>query len=177
MDLWLRRRGVNPKDIPELVAAKLGEDIDKPKTRSRTARSPMEPREQLPEDGPSVESLLDWTLRDITDEYGSMDKFMDHLNARRKIADARRLELANAANEGLLVPRAFVATHVVALIDATYRRLLSDTAVTIAARLQSMVRADTSLEELQRTTRDLIESQLQPLKAQAIKTIREGDSK
>lgn len=112
----------------------------------------------------NIEDLLDLTFRDIAARYGTVPGFTDWLDARRKVADIRRLELRNAESEGRLIQRDFVRTHVFGYLNAVNLRLLRDTPRTLAQRVRALVRSDATTEELEAEIRERISSQLRNAK-------------
>jgi hypothetical protein len=120
-----------------------------------------------------LEALGDLTLREITESYGSLTGFVDHVEARKKIAETHRIELQNAQTEGDLISRDLVRTHVFGMIDAVQRRLLTDTVKTVASRVFQLVKAGETLEEAERVAHDLVSSTLAPLKTSAARTLRD----
>jgi hypothetical protein len=91
---------------------------------------------------------------------------------RRRIAEARRLELANAEREGHLVSRQLVHTHVVGTMHAAFERLLRDTPRSLVARLYALAKAGESVEQGEATARELISTTLQPAVDQMIRSAK-----
>lgn len=124
------------------------------------------------ESAPDIEEILDLTLREIVDRWGSAPEFKDWLDARKKLADIREKDLKNGESEGRLISRQLVKTHVFGAIEATSRRLLIDAPKQISRRLYGMARSGASIEEAEKVTRDAIGSQLRPMKATAVRVIK-----
>ena len=76
--------------------------------------------------------------------------------------------------KGELLDREYVRQHVIGLIDAANRRLLRDVPRTVAARVMAAARAGTSIEDCEATVRDILESQLRPLRDSAVKAVSAG---
>jgi hypothetical protein len=123
-----------------------------------------------PED---IDQLGELTLNEIVERYGSLQGFLDYVDARKKIAEIHRLELQNAETEGDLISRDLVRTHVFGMIDAVFRRMLTDTVKTVAGRIFQLVKADGTLEEAEAVAQDLVSATLAPLKTSAARTLRE----
>jgi hypothetical protein len=120
-----------------------------------------------------VALYLDMTLREIVLEHGTAPAFVDFLDARKCISDITEKDLKNAERVGRLIPREFVRAHVFAHIDAGYRRLLTDTAATIARRCYAAARTGQTIEEGEALVRELIGSQLQLTKTATVRSLRE----
>lgn len=121
-----------------------------------------------------IEAYADMTLRELTDRFGTTTKFKDWLDARKKIADIREKDLKNAETEGSLIERELVKVHVFGAIEAANRKLLNDSPKTIARRIYAAVNGGIPLEESERTVRDIIGSQLQPVKLHAARALRDA---
>jgi len=124
-----------------------------------------------------VALYLDMTLRKIVLEHGTAPAFVDFLDARKRISDITEKDLKNAERIGRLIPREFVRAHVFAHIDAGYRRLLTDTAATIARRCYAAARAGQTIEEGEALVRELIGSQLQRTKTAIVHALRDEAEK
>lgn len=95
------------------------------------------------------------------------------LTRRKREAEARRLELANAITEGKVISRALVETHVIGLINAQNLRLLRETAQTIAVHAHSMARLQSvSVPEIKTMVRDQISRALATTKDRAVRALR-----
>lgn len=114
----------------------------------------------------------DWTLRRITDVYGTHTKFIRWLDARKKLADIKEKDLKNEETEGKLIERELVKTHVFAAIDSVFRRLLSDSPKKLARTIYAAAKSGRPVEEAEKLIRDDISSQLTPLKLRAAQVLR-----
>ena len=121
-----------------------------------------------------VEEYADWTLRQISDQFGTVTAFKDWLDARKKQVAIREKELRNSEIEGTLIPRDAVRTHVFGHIDGVNRRLLQDLPKTIARRVYALARSDTPVEDAERLVREILSSELRPLKERVARTLREA---
>lgn len=147
------------------------EDDDAPPAAAKPKRSP--PAAATTYDATvSVESLLDMTVRQITDRHGSLTACADFVDLRKDVAATKRLELQNAETEGRLIPRDLVATHVFGAIEAMNRRLLSDTAKSLALLITSAVKNDETLEQIETRIRDDISTHLRFVKTTAARVLR-----
>lgn len=123
---------------------------------------------------PDIESLADLTLRELIERYGTETQFKDWLDALKKIEDIREKRLKNEETEGRLIERELVKTHVFGAIEASNRRLLGDAPKTIARRVYAQAKSGTTLEEAESTVREIISSQLRPVKATAARVLRDA---
>lgn len=127
-----------------------------------------------PWDRIDVEQYADWTLRQISDQFGTVTAFKDWLDARKKQVSVREKELKNWEAEGMLIPRDAVRTHVFGAIDGVNRRLLQDVPKTIARRVYALAKSDTPVEDAEKLTREIISSELRAVKERASKALRSG---
>lgn len=163
---WCTARGIDPRVLHDIV-------VSKP-AASRAAPSP-EPKRSKPDSNARsipLDGLLDLTLRQITDRFGSQQGFADFLDQRKKLADTLARELQVDRDRGLLVPRAFVEMHVFGLIDGAWRRLLQDMPRPLAAEIYSLSKSGAPIEDAIRVTQRSVSSQLQHVKDRAAKSVR-----
>ena len=120
----------------------------------------------------NVDALGELTIREVVKRFGTAQGFRDWLQALKQIEDTREKRLRNEETAGRLISRELVETHVFGAIDATNRRLLSDLPKTIARRLSSLAKGGSSTEDAEHIVRELISSQLKPVKTQAAKALR-----
>lgn len=92
------------------------------------------------------------------------------------MAATKKLELANAEAEGRLIPRDFVATHMLGYVERVHRQLLRDTAITVARRVAAQARAGETAEQMEATARDLISQQLEALRATMVRLVGEQET-
>lgn len=123
-------------------------------------------------DQSDIDRMEDLTLREITDRFGTVTAFKDWLDARKKLSDIREKDLKNEEAEGQLIARDLVEHHVFGAIENANRQLLADAPKTIARRLYAMARSGATMEEAERVVRDIISSQLRPVKATAARVLR-----
>lgn len=123
-----------------------------------------------------ITEYMDMTLREVLAKFGTVRMFKDWLEASLKIENVKAKQLDTEERQRKLMRRDYVQTYVLGAVDATLRRLLSDVPRTIASRIASAVKSGATLEENTATVRELLESQLAPMKAQAAKAVRKGGS-
>lgn len=156
-------------------------------TKSPTTPRPRRPAQKAPpriesepgdaEDDPGdaddVEALIgQLTIDEVVRRFGTRAKFRAWLDARKKLEDIREKELKNDETLGRLIERELVKTHVFGAIEAGNRRLLGDTPKTLARRLYALAKSGAPVEEAEAVVREVISSQLQPVKATAARVLR-----
>lgn len=143
----------------------------KRRTASDITREQGDTAPEFDADGFAAE-LGGMTLQQICDQFGTIRRFIDHLDAFQKEQRAKGLWLANEQTEGRLIERELVEHHLFGFIDSVFKRLLTDAAKTIAARTQNMTRTNSSTEDIEREVRELLSTQLEPMKATAARALR-----
>jgi hypothetical protein len=126
-----------------------------------------------PPSSKDLKALGDFTPEDFIERYGSLQGFVDHVDARKKIAETQRVELQNAETASRLISRELVTTHVQSFVDALRRALLTETSSALIRRTYSMFAAGASIEEAQRSAVEILTAELTPLKAAAVRALRE----
>ena len=154
---YLVGKGVDPTQV-ELGPAKRVE-----KARAKVEKAEADPGFEGPA---NIDEILEWKFRDIIDRFGGAPGFSDWLDARKRIGDIQALELKNAESQGRVIRRELVRAHIFGALDGVCRRLLLDASRTGARKLYSACRSGTPLEEAEKILRDLIGSQLEPLRDQ-----------
>jgi hypothetical protein len=135
--------------------------------------APPAPGQQL-----DVEAMLDLTLREIIALYGSVPAAGQILDLVRKGVDIREREIKIAVQLKKLVSRELVRTSVFAHLEGAYRRLFTETAVTIARRVHALGRSGQPVEDAEQLARDLLRQTIQPAKTAIVRALRTfgGDS-
>lgn len=119
-----------------------------------------------------VSAVADMTIRQVVEKFGTVTAFKDWLQALRTIEDVREKNLRNAETDGNLISVHLVKTHVMGAIEQAFRRLLTDAAKTIARRLYSAAKSGVPIEDAEQLVRDIISSQLKPIKDASARTLR-----
>ncbi len=112
-------------------------------------------------------------LGDAANAERAFGRFVRWLEARKRMSEIREKDLKNEEKTKKLIPREFVATHVFAFIDSVLKKLLQDTAPTIARRIHEAARAGVAVEQCEQISRDLIGKALRDLKNDSIAGLRE----
>ncbi|HET9954162.1 MAG TPA: hypothetical protein VFQ61_06650 [Polyangiaceae bacterium] len=123
-----------------------------------------------------LNEIADMTLRQIGAAFGTVTGFRDWLEARRKLEELREKELRNAEADGKLISIKLVRTHVFGAIESGNRRLLTDSPKTITRRLYAAARSDVPMEEAEQMVREIISSQLKPVKETAVRVLRDSSA-
>ena len=166
------RRG-NDEKAPSQRAAK---GISTPKRSTRKAPSATSLAALAPpeEGAGSTEDLeeLAQALRPLVRRFGTETAFAKWLDQLKKIEDIREKRLKNDETVRTLVQRDAVKQFGFAYIDAAQKLILRDAARTIAMRLYAMAKVGEPMEEAERTARELLGSNLRPMRAAFEKALR-----
>lgn len=119
-----------------------------------------------------IETYAHLTLHELVQRFGTKTGLKDWLDARKKIADIREKDLKNDETVGRLIERELVKTHVFGAIEAGNRRLLRDVPRTIVLRLYALAKSGAPAEEAEKSVREIISSQLRPVKDKAGRVLR-----
>lgn len=149
-------------------------EAGKPATpdRSHTPALAVPPAGQQPLDDPppvheipkDVARFMDWTLRDIVTQYGTMTAFNDFLKATKTVADIVEKDLKNAKSRGELVSRHVVKVGVIDPIEAAHINLLTDGAKSMATRSAALLAAGKTADELETYLAKAIGKFIKPVK-------------
>lgn len=115
---------------------------------------------------PNDERLLQMTLGDVVERYGSIQGFADHVDVVKKMHEIERIELQNSETRGELVERALVQ-KVFGALDGANRKMLLDAPRTIARRLAQDVDGGASTEAIEQGVRELLTKALDGVKLAA----------
>jgi hypothetical protein len=118
-----------------------------------------------------IEAFADMTVREVVDRFGTARRFRDYLDARKRIEDVRKTKLDNDETEGRLISRELVQQHVFGAIEASHMRLLQDLPKSAAIRVNSAFKATATVEDIERIIRELIATQLRPVKTTVRRTM------
>lgn len=119
-----------------------------------------------------VSEVADMTIRQVVAKFGTVTAFKDWLAALRTIEDVREKNLRNAETDGNLISIRLVRTHVMGALESGNRRLLSDSPKTIVRQVYAAAKSDVPIEEVEHLVREIISSQLKPMKDAAAKSLR-----
>jgi hypothetical protein len=182
---WLAARGVKipkadraptrpkkPASVPPPAPTK---PADNRKSRSSKPTAPG-PDDELPElefgvGSPEDLEAIAETIRPLLERFGTERAFRDWLLALKEIETIREKRLSNEEAEGLLIYRELVRTHVYGRIEACHRRLLGDVPKTLTRRVYALAKNGTPIEEAEAVVRELVGSQLDPMKVAVDRTL------
>lgn len=146
----------------------------KPELRAARARQPRreQPTPAAPSAGADEKPLEELTVREVAERFGTTQAFKDYLDALKKVVDIREKDLKNDETEGRLIERELVKTHVFGAIEAANRRLLTDAPKTVSRRIYALAKSGATLEEAEKTVREILSSTIAPVKATASRVLR-----
>lgn len=98
----------------------------------------------------SISSVLDLTLQDILNHFGTKTQFKDWIKMIRDIEGINEKRFKLSKERGVLIQRSLVRRGVIEPFDLCFKRLLGDGARTIAVRVVAMVNAGEPIEECER---------------------------
>lgn len=133
--------------------------------------SPEESQSLFSEDN-NVAPFLNWTLRQLVDQFGTSTAFKGYVDAVDKMAAIRNKNLKSAALEKTLIPRALVQTHIFGAIENNNLRLLGDMPKTIARRARAMIKSGAALEDVETVIRELLGTHVKGVKETAQRVLR-----
>lgn len=163
------RRKVSTQTVP-----KQAKTPDKPTPKPAKPLAPIGEEDpfipiDIPED---IAAFSDMTLREILIRFGTHSAFEGWLKASKTIEDLREKRFKNAVAEGDYIERDLVSKHIVALIDSTLERLLSDAPKAISRQLKTAAVAKLTLEEMEAATAKILSSQLRDIKERSLRGLR-----
>lgn len=126
---------------------------------------------QVPED---IQAFLDFTLRDLIEQFGTDIRFVDYLNAAQKIEAINEKRLKNAATKGELISRALVQNAVIDVFNSAHLRLLKDGAKSIASGVVSKHSAGAEISEIEAYISDILGSFIKPVKAKITRALKDA---
>jgi hypothetical protein len=119
-----------------------------------------------------VSDFLDMPLRTIADKFGTDVRFVDWLRAAKVIEEISGKRYANAEVRGELIPREFVATHMVGAVEEMALRLLNDAPPTVTTAAIEGIKGGRTKEEVEQEVQKIIGKYIQAAKAKITKAIR-----
>jgi len=150
-----------------------------PGGRKRGGKTPAPTRQRPPAAAPQdndegssedLEALAD-ALRPLVERFGTSTGFAAWLESLKRIEDIREKRLKNEEAERTLIQYGPVKQLAFGYIDASQRRVLRDASRTIARRVYAMAKSGESVEEAERTVREILGSTLKPVKRAVLKVL------
>lgn len=165
-----RRSDGAPTPKPRRARKKApSKEAPSPPAPERPLRAPIQPSEATAED---IEAYAHLPLVELVELFGDAAAFKEWLASLKLIEEVREKSLKNDETEGKLISRELVATHVFGAIESSHRRLLGDSAKTIARLVYGLAKSGAPVEKAEGEVRKVISSQLQPAKETAARVVR-----
>lgn len=152
----------NTVRVPESVPGDLPDDYDEDEG---------DPLDLIPED---IRKLAHWPLKKLVRRFGTDERFKHFLDGLQKIEQIQEKRHKNNVALGSDIPREFVQTHIIGLIDASFSRLVNDTPRSMALQVTDAVQAEQSVGEIEELIRDLIGQHIASLKDNALRRIKKA---
>lgn len=153
------------------------ETREKPHARGHVSKNETK-KGDSPGDGPEIEvpvniqDLVDMTLRELIDKFGTDIYFVDWLAATKKIEDIAEKRIKNAALEGTLISRELVKIGIIDTLDGAFTRMLSDGSKTIAVRAKALIEAGGNSAAVEELVAKQLTSFINPTKAKIARVLR-----
>lgn len=119
----------------------------------------------------TLDEVAAMPIEELVRRFDHIDSVKGWLDAAKKAADTRAVDLRNMETQGQVVSREMVRTHVFGAMEASHVRLLGDTPKSITRRVYAMARAGEDVEQAEKVVREMISSQLKPAMAAAKKAV------
>ena len=130
-----------------------------------------EKKVELPAADTDIIGYEDKTLEQLVRLFGTVSKFNDWLKARKYIAEIHEKEMKIAIQNGELIEREYVKTHILGAMQSILTRLLNDTPSAIASIVIESIKAGETKKNIEKTVHDLISKQIKEMKSNAKKAI------
>lgn len=125
----------------------------------------------------SISAYMDYTLRDIYEQFGTSVKFLNFLKSTQIISTINEKNLKNAVLENKLVSRESVEKNFFDPVNAAHLKLMTDGAKNIAATVKSKVVSGASDAEIENKVSQIVSTFIKPVKSKmqrALKDYKEG---
>ncbi len=157
----LQEDGLHDDDRGEPTSA--GNFRATPRRRMQSRRRLQVERQPKPDlENSEILRYLDMTLREMLQIHGTFEGFGDFLIAQKRLRDIAEKDLRLAREKKQLVSRDLVSRYVFGYLSSAHRRLLTDTAATIARMCDAEVKAGSDVDAIECKVRQLITQQLEP---------------
>ena len=164
---WLKKRHAAATLHPEAP-----ESVRPAQTSGGSNRLPVPPSGSGEWQHLTLEEVAVMPIEELVRRFDLIDNLKSWLDAAKKAADTRSVDLRNREAEGTVIERELVRVHVFGAWDASHVRLLGDAPKTITRRVYAMAKAGEPIEAAEKTVRELIGSQLKPAIEAARKALR-----
>jgi hypothetical protein len=119
----------------------------------------------------NMNDMLDLSLREVIEKFGTDARLVDFLNAVQKIENINEKRLKNAKIEGELVNRQLVA-KIIDIFNSANLKILKDGSKSIAAGVISKHSAGANQVECEAFASDIMSSFIKPAKERAVVALR-----
>jgi len=113
----------------------------------------------------NIAKYADMKLRDIIYQFGTDVALVDYLKAVKSIEDITEKRLKNAERTGELISRHIVSEGLIATLDGTFTKMLTDGAKTISVRASSMAATGATPIEIEEMVSKQLGTFIRPAKA------------
>lgn len=129
--------------------------------------------ELYPDDGTpdTLSKVKALTIAEVGRRFGGSAEFIEWLKALKLIEEVRGRRISNEEDEGELISRELVRTHVFSFLEESHQRVLADGVKTLVRRVQANCAAGVSIEKSEEQGRDIIGKLLEHAKQRAQKTL------
>jgi len=121
-----------------------------------------------------AEFFASMTLERIAREYGTMGQFESVVKAVSTIAQIRERDDKHRREEGSVITRELVQTHVMGALEKLSRHLAKPVPDTVAARVIDMHDGGKPIEEIRRVAREIMGAELRATWSAVAKVLREA---
>jgi len=181
---YLRKKGVDPTSLGHFAATGPSGKTSRSPSEDDPAEEADSPGEPGPDDKPppapappaspeSIEAIADLTVREVVERFGTDASLVNYVNALKVIEQTRWQRIKNEREEGRLIPKEYVKTHVLAVIDGANRGLLIDAPKTLARRLYAAAKADVPVEEAEQIAKEINGSHIRAVKDKCVRALRD----
>lgn len=119
-----------------------------------------------------IRQLATWSLEDLIRQFGTDTRLVDWLKSLKEMEILHERKIKNDMSEGELVRRDVIKAGVIDPINASFIRMLSDGAKTIATRTHSLVKSGADVQEVEDMVADQLGSFIKPTKSKIERTLR-----
>ena len=125
---------------------------------------------QVPE---NVVAYLDYTVREIYEQFGSTTKFLHFLKSCQIIATVNEKNLKNAVLEGKLVSRESVEKNFFDVVNSAHLKLLSDGSKNLRGAIKAKVMSGASDADIEIEIEKIMAKFIRPVKPKMKKALKD----
>lgn len=180
---YIRKKGLDPSIVFDVnyvqplksknsSAKKVGSGKAAGTSSSAPASPFYPPADPLPTGDSDPQDFESKTLAELCEIFGTDERFKTWTDARKKLTEIRKNDIANAKSVGELVSRKMVKIIIIDPIESAHKKLLTDVAKTISIRAAAMCTAGEKQEDIEAFVADQITSIIRPVKAKIKRAFR-----